>query len=133
MSEFYNWSGFLVFTTYPLLYPENRCSRTISSTCLGTPFPCKNALALNFYFLNIFTLNFIHYFELKVSPTFTMYAIPKKRKEKDLLVQKLLIKWWLNWPQVFEDCCDGNKKKTLDRRQRQTWKHLFAKSHSNSQ
>ena len=29
---------------------------------------------LNFYFINIFMLNFIHYFELKVRPNF--YALP---------------------------------------------------------
>ncbi len=38
---------------------------SILSTCLGAAFMRTSALAFNFYFINIFMLNFIHYFQLK--------------------------------------------------------------------
>ena len=60
----------------------------------------SNAMALNFYFMNIvFTLNIIHYFELLVRPTLMQYA---KKSSVNILVQKLLIKWWWNWPVIIE-------------------------------
>ena len=60
-------------------------------------------MPLNFYFINISMLNFIYYFELKVHPTFTLYAICQKSRI-NLLKQKLLIKWWWNWFKV----CNAN-------------------------
>ena len=50
-------------------------------------FKCTNALSLNFYIINIFMLNF-------KTLSLIFYSVPRV----NLLVQKLLIKWWWYWP-----------------------------------
>jgi len=45
-----------------------------------------------FYFINMFMLNFKDYFQIKVHPMFMLYAV----HQKDLLAQKLIVKWWWN-------------------------------------
>ena len=57
-----------------------------------------NALAINFYFINAIAFNFIYYFELEVRPTFTLYV--KNEQQHSTVAQKLLIKWWWNWPSI---------------------------------
>ena len=39
------------------------CRALGSISCLWADFTCANTPVLNFYFINIFTLNFIHYLE----------------------------------------------------------------------
>ena len=51
-------------------------------------------------------LNFIHYLELKVHPSFILYdlcCMPNKISLK-LLEQNLIIKWWWNLPQNSKYC-----------------------------
>ena len=43
---------------------------------------CANALVLNFYFINIFILNFIHNFELKVHTFKVLYTVHQKEQRK---------------------------------------------------
>ena len=49
-----------------------------------TAFTCENTLALNFYFINTFMLNFIHYLELNVCITFMHCAVRQKEQHKSI-------------------------------------------------
>jgi len=61
---------------------------SIAPTCLRAAFMYQNAVELNIYFIKIFMLNFIHYFEVKVCPTFTIRHKQKNSSVSLLLVQK---------------------------------------------
>ena len=67
---------------------------------------CKNALAIlafSFYFIKIFTLNFIHYFELKVCLIFMLalgHRVPKKQIKSTCAkaAHKVMVKLTKNLP-----------------------------------
>ena len=51
---------------------------------------------INFYFINIFTYYYIHYFELKVCTNFMLYAqwhMSKKQPKSTVAKSALLMKW----------------------------------------
>ena len=80
----------------------------ISSKCMLAAF----TFALNFSFVTLFLLNFIHYFQPKVHRTFTLYALRcvPEGSAKYLLAKKLLVKCWWNWSLV---CANPVRKVSL--------------------
>ena len=68
---------------------KKKCNGSISITCLLKAFTHADAMELKLYFINIFTLNFIHYFWLQVHSSFIKYA---KKSSLNLRMQKLLFK-----------------------------------------
>ena len=71
---------------------------SISSACLHAAFMCCNALVLNFYSSTYLSLN--SFISLNLRYTQLLRSILYAKKSSiNLLAQKLLIKWWWNWPQ----------------------------------
>ena len=84
-------SQLLCFVSHFSLKPSSFSSlhdlKSISTTFLRATFTCTNVLTFNFCFINIIMFNYIHYIELKVSPTFTLYVIPQKKHRTSIGVK----------------------------------------------